>query len=329
MEQDPANKETNIMIFPVILWSVAKDYFDMMTFELASAFKIHSVKDFYFNENYEAFIRKIYEPDSIADWKITKKLDRLSTYPKIARLIQIEIPDPAYRVKSDGNPISTVTEEIKRVFRQKYAFLKAHQDKPDVIIHMGDTHEHSNFITGVFKKFGKETINKVDLPRFLSMIEEDQYALTKIDTPYMVDNFPVDYPVGKDLDVLVSEKSFYSLMSKLITFSRAYQNNFDVRDVPEADGIRIRFHKKSGDRSLEYQIDVTVSSLIKDDNTLVDNSYKVLNDEWECYSRLLSLKKKPHKSHHLDYINSKKTLIDNKKLEELGLLDFYKSLTLS
>ena len=62
------------MIFPVILWSVARTYFDMITFELSTGFKIHSVKDYRFDENYTPFIRKIYEPDSIADWKITKKL---------------------------------------------------------------------------------------------------------------------------------------------------------------------------------------------------------------------------------------------------------------
>ncbi len=317
------------MIFPVILWSVAKDYFDVMTFELASAFKVHSVKDYLFDENYEAFIRKIYEPDSIADWKITKKLDRLAPHQKIARLIQIEIPDPAYRVKSDGNPISTVTEQIKRVFRQKYAFLKAHQDKPDVLIHMGDTHDHSSFITNVFEAFGKQAVNKIDLPRFLAMIEDENYALTKIDSPYMVDNFPVDYPAGKDLDVLVSEKSFYSLMSKLISFSRDYQNSFDIKDVPEPDGIRVRFHKKSGDKSLEYQIDVTVSTLVDSKNIDRSKGFNTLNDEWESYSRLLSLKKKPHKTHHLDYIKDKKDLIKDKALKKLGLSEFYNSIVSS
>ena len=86
------------MIFPVILWAVARNYFDMITYDLSSNFKIHSVKDYRFDNNYEDFIRKIYEPDSIADWKITKKLGRLESHPKIARLIQIEIPEPAYRV---------------------------------------------------------------------------------------------------------------------------------------------------------------------------------------------------------------------------------------
>lgn len=312
------------MIFPVILWSVAQDYFETMTFELASAFKVHSVNDYCFNENYEKFIRKIYEPDSIADWKITKKLERLEPYPKVARLIQIEIPDPAYRVKSDGNPISTVTEQIKRVFRQKYAFLKAHQDKPDVLIHMGDTHEHSSFITGVFKEFGEEQFRKLDIPRFLSMIKGEEYALTKIDSPYMVAGFPDDYPVGKDLDVLVSKSSFFSVMAKLITFSRSYEKIFEIKDVPEPDGIRIRFHQIAGAKNLEYQIDVTVSDLVKTDSISSDLSYNVLLEKWECYSRLSSLKKKPHKTHHIDYVSPRIGLLDENELETLGLLDVYK-----
>ncbi|MDB4337448.1 hypothetical protein OAA09_00360 [bacterium] len=312
------------MIFPIILWSVAKDYFDMMTFEISSSFKIHNVKDYSFDENYEDFIRKIYEPDSIADWKITKKLERLDPYEKIARLIQIEIPDPAYRVKSDGNPISTVTEQIKRVFRQKYAFLKAHQDKPDVIIHMGDTHEHSSFITNVFEEYGKASIRKIDLPRFLAMIKEEDYALTKIEVPYMVENFPINYPVGKDLDILVSKESFYSVMSKLITFSRDYQKTFVLKDVPETDGIRVRFHKKFGNQELEYQIDITCSPLVSKNSISLGANYNTLKDEWECYSRLTSLKKKPHKTHHTTFIESRKDSMDIKTLKRLDLFDFYK-----
>jgi hypothetical protein len=314
------------MIFPVILWSVARDYYDMITYDLSSGFKVTAVRDCMFDNNYEEFIRKIYEPDSIADWKITKKLDRLSSHPKVARLIQIEIPDPAYRVKSDGNPISTVTEQIKKVIRQKYAFVKDHLDKPDTIIHMGDTHEHSKFITDLFIQYGKNNISKLDIPRFLSMISEDLYALTKIDSPYMVDNFPTDYPVGKDLDVLVPQSSFYSVMSKLIKFSRDYQDVFEIRDVSEPDGIRIRFHNKAGDKPLNYQIDITVSSLVNSSNTNIKDTYKILDDEWECYSRLTSLKKKPHKTHHIDYISTRKSLIDEKMLEKLELLGTYKTI---
>ena len=311
------------MMFPIILWSVARDYFDMITHDLSTNFKILSTKDYRFDDSYEAFIREIYKPDSIADWKITKKLDRLEPHPKVARLIQIDIPDPAYRVKSDGNPISTITEQIKKVIRYKYAFVKDHADKPDTIIHMGDTHDHSKFITEVFVKYGKEKISKLDLPRFLSIIADDQYALTKIDSPYMVDNFPIDYPVGKDLDVLVTPDNFYSLMAKLIKFSRDYQEIFDVRDVSEPDGIRIRFHKKGTDDSLEYQIDVTVSELVLDKTCVKVDDYKVLTEEYECYSRLTSLKKKPHKTHHADYVLARQTLIDEKVLKNLDLLNVY------
>ena len=315
------------MIFPVILWSVARTYFDIITFELASAFKVHNVKDFKFEENYEPFIRKIYEPDSIADWKITKKLDRLSTHPKVARLIQIEIPDPAYRVKSDGNPISTVTEQIKRVIRQKYAFLKDHQDKPDTIIHMGDTHEHSKFITDVFDQFGTQLFKSLDVARFLETISDKTYALTKTDTPYMVPGFPKVYPVGKDLDVLVAPEDFYSVMAKLISFSRDYSQEFEIRDVSEPDGIRIRFHKKTPDKPLEYQIDVTSSNLVKK----IDNSlgYNILTKDLEICSRLASLKKKPHKAHHADYIKKYKSEADKSLIKELlgeDLVRLYDSL---
>ena len=81
---------------------------------------------------------------------------------------------------------------------------------------MGDTHEHSAFITDVFAQYGSDKISKLDIPRFLSMIKDDQYALTKIDSPYMVTNFPIDYPVGKDLDDLVSAEYFYAVIAKLI-----------------------------------------------------------------------------------------------------------------
>ncbi len=39
------------MIFPVILWSVARNYFDMITYDLSNGFKVQSVKDYRFDNN--------------------------------------------------------------------------------------------------------------------------------------------------------------------------------------------------------------------------------------------------------------------------------------
>ena len=115
-------------------------------------------------------------------------------------------------------------------------------------------------------------------------------------------------------------------MAKLIKFSRQYSDIFEIRDVSEIDGIRIRFHSKTGEKPLNYQIDVTLSNLINSSNCVTVDGYKLLNEEWECYSRLASLKKKPHKTHHIDYISSRKSVIKEGLIESLGLLDTYKTI---
>jgi len=314
------------MIFSLILWSTFKNSFDDAIEDLKNAgLRITRKNIFCFTDlNFENAVKKIYEPDSIADWKIVKKLDELNKREKIVCYLEVEIPVPKYRIKSDGRSISIVTEDIKRFIRQKYSYLKPFEGKPDVLIHMGDTHEHTNFVFSNLRKFCKKELLLSALFKKLSNID---YALTKVDTPFQQKGFPQEYTKGKDIDILVSEKDSFELFEIINKFSDEHSGIFEVKKIFEKEGFRIRFLNE--DKSLHYQLDVKTSNLVMPKNTILsENNYKNLNLSCEIVSRLQALLKKPHKIHHADFIkeNSIKSNIDMKILKEYGILKQYEEL---
>jgi predicted nucleotidyltransferase len=315
------------MIFSLILWSPFKDNFDDPIEDLRNAgLRITRKNIFCFTDlNFENAVKKIYEPDSIADWKIVKKLDELNKREKIVCYLEIEIPVPNYRVKSDGRHISIVTEDIKRFIRQKYSHLKPFEGKPDVLIHMGDTHEHTNFVFSNLRKFAKK---EVRLSTLFEKTKNIDYALTKINTPFQQKNFPKEYTEGKDIDILVSSKDSFELFEIINKFSDEHAGVFKVKKIFEKEGFRIRFLNE--DNSLHYQLDVKSSKLVDTKNIVISaNNYKQLNSSCEIVSRLEALSKKPHKTHHVDFIKQEsiKNNIDMKILKEYGKINQYKELT--
>jgi len=314
------------MIFSLILWSPFKDNFDDPIEDLRNAgLRIIRKNIFCFTDlNFENAVKKIYEPDSIADWKIVKKLDELNKREKIVCYLEIEIPVPNYRIKSDGRHISIVTEDIKKFIRQKYSHLKPFEGKPDVLIHMGDTHEHTNFVFSNLRKFCKKEIR---LNTLFEKTKNIDYALTKINTPFQHQDFPNSYTRGKDIDILVSEKDSFELFEIINKFSDDHSGIFNIKKIFEKDGFRIRFLNE--DNSLHYQLDVKSSKLIDSKNIVISaNNYKQLNLSCEIVSRLEALSKKPHKTHHADFIKqaSIKNNVDMKILKEHGKINQYKEL---
>ena len=312
------------MIFSLILWSPFKYNFEDVIFDFnTSNIRIVRKNIFYFeNENFDAMVKKVYEPDSIADWKIIKKLEELSKREKILCYLEIEIPNPRYRIKGDGRHISIATEEIKKFIRAKYANLKSFQGKPDILIHMGDTHEHTYFVYSTLKKYAKKKIN---LQKFINEIKNIDYAFTKIETPYQVDNFPVDYAQGKDVDILVSKEDSFILFEKLNNFKSENSGLFKTKIIFEKNGARVRF--LNDDNSLHYQIDIKISDLaIKENINTHKDGYKIFLKDIEVINRLNALEKKPHKVHHRDYILKEKNNINLKIIKKYNKIELYESL---
>ena len=312
------------MIFSLILWSPFKNNFeDVISDFNNSNIRIVRKNIFCFeNENFESMVKKVYEPDSIADWKIIKKLEELSKRERILCYLEIEIPSPRYRVKSDGRHISIATEEIKKFIRTKYASLKPFQGKPDILVHMGDTHDHTYFVFNTLQKYAKKKIN---LQTFINEIKDIDYAFTKIETPYQVDNFPKDYAHGKDIDILVSKEDAFILFEKLNSLKLQNSGSFKTKTIFEKNGARVRF--LNNDNSLHYQVDIKISSLATKENIKIHkDGYKIFTKDIEVINRLNALELKPHKVHHKEYIIKEKNNINLKTLKKYNKIELYESL---
>mgnify|MGYP003131156636 CR=1 FL=1 len=311
------------MIFSLILWSPLKNNFENVEKDLSEG-NIRIVRKnifHYDDENFEKMIKKVYEPDSIADWKVVKKLDELNKREKILCYIEVEIPSPRYRIKSDGRHISVATEEIKKFVRAKYARFKPFQGKPDILIHMGDTHEHTNYVYNTLKNHCSKKIN---LNQLIKNINDLNYVFTKVETPYQDCDFPSSYAVGKDIDILVDQNDSFKIFEQLNVFAENYSGTFKIKKIYESDGFRIRF--LNHDNTLHYQLDVKISDLVIKESIDKSKVYNCLFLSYEAVTRVNALIKKPHKVHHKEFILENKRNIDLKIMKKFGILEKYKEL---
>tara|TARA_A100001035_G_scaffold192965_1_gene154287 strand:+ start:442 stop:1425 length:984 start_codon:yes stop_codon:yes gene_type:complete len=300
------------MIFCVTLWAAAKEFFNEIESDLSGGFQVVDSRDYYFStwENYDQFILDIYEPDSMPTWKIEKKVERMRQYKRVARMINIDIPNPNYRTKSNGMPISIVTENIKRAIRERYSFLKTFEGKPDVIIHMGDTHDHTSYLNEVFEKHGKAMKCKLDIGSLLSSLKKYEYFLIKRDTPYNPPSFPSSYAVGKDLDVIVKKDDLKSVKEEVTSFAEKNKGKFNLNIIEEKNGFRVRFEEND---MLHYQIDVSTSvpgvsekflQKCFEEKLLVNRAFYELPTRYEAVLRVASLSRKPSKIHHYVFLRN-------------------------
>lgn len=140
----------------------------------------------------------------------------------------------------------------------------------------------------------------MDLNAFLDRIKDCEYALIKVDVPYMPEEFPDVVPIGKDLDIICKKKNFDYIYQVAISLFANY------KIVKERGNFRLRIMKK---KKLYYQIDVTYNYMGKlfTDEALrrrrKKGNYYVLSDEDEVVVRLACYEANPNKKYHLDYIN--------------------------
>ena len=140
------------MFFYIMIWPPAQDYFDAIESDLASSFKVISSKTYQITEYFDDFVREIYAIDDIERWKVERKLHAMQPYPKVVRIITIEIPDPKFRKKALNNhDLSMVGEEIKKKYRMAYS-PRVPNYIYDIIIHTGDNYEHKQENSGNYRE---------------------------------------------------------------------------------------------------------------------------------------------------------------------------------
>jgi len=308
------------LYFVVILWPPVQEYFDEITLELGKDYQIIASKDYCFEKEleFEAFVKGVYAIDDIAAWKIQKKLEYMNNYNKKIRLISILISNPAFRKKANGKSISRQVEKIKKEYRNKYSG-KIDNYFYDIIMHIGDNYAHTEHMLQVADK-------DIKVQEFLKSINDLDYVLCKVDVPYMPDNFPHDYPLNKDLDLICTPADFTCICNKAEDFASKYQDRYQINKYYDDSKELIRFELNN---FLCYQIDIRCKlddiEQFNLDRALSRRKklkgFYVLDIKDEILFRLREYEKNPAKIHHLEFIKKNAQYLASSQQERLFQLN--------
>ena len=142
----------------------------------------------------------------------------------------------------------------------------------------------------------------LNIKKYLDVIYEYNYALTKIDVPYNPATFPFNYAIGKDLDMFVSKDCFEKIQETTLNFFKQY-TRFQLRIIKNAKNFRLRMEQNE---VLHYQIDITMNDQMVQ-NKEYRNHYYILSLNNEMKVRLNEIRKNPGKLHHKYWIISHQT----------------------
>jgi|ETNmetMinimDraft_4_1059912.scaffolds.fasta_scaffold01777_12 hypothetical protein len=258
------------MKFILNLWPPAVHLFEEITTEFSQQFKILNVSDYRFKDKsvFEYVVREIYKIDGAREAGVNIKVDRFTNlhYKKAERFnhynnddytircIQFDIPTPNFRPRgSDGKPIATQTEELKKHYRGKYK-SRIENYVHDIIIHIGDNEVQTKQLTELLNRHDDYRLERdgLDLKFFLNVMSQYKYFITKIDVPYVPKDFPTNYAIGKDLDIVVSKEHFEDVKLFCDLYSRTYPS-FNIIWEKAHGGFGLRFEK---DGKLHFKFDV-------------------------------------------------------------------------
>ena len=142
----------------------------------------------------------------------------------------------------------------------------------------------------------------LDIENYINIIVNINYALTKMDVPYMPQKFPHLYPIGKDLDIVVSQTDYEKIKELTIKYFKQYNKRFNIKIVEKNNNFRLRMEENN---KLHYQIDITTNNELIQNRVKKDNYY-TLSLENEIIVRQKEVKKNPHKKHHIEWLSNNK-----------------------
>ena len=174
-----------------------------------------------------------------------------------------------------------------------------------------------------FKLFPKD---KLEINGFLDSILDLEYIVIKEEVPYS-SNFPLNYPIGKDLDLITTDRQFEVLARRIEDFADNYPQ-FNVVKLHSTDNLKLRFLFFG---HLHYQIDLSCSqdylnrSLIERSiiNRCKKKNYYVPEMKFELVYRLVNYYKNQNKKHHATYIEKNIDYFDENLIDNEDLIDFY------
>jgi hypothetical protein len=296
--------------FVCTLWPPVQNYFDEITRKISLVAEILEYKDYFFDEHtFSAMIKGIYAVDDIAQWKIDKKIEMMQFYPsKKMRLILLNIDNPVFRLKEcNSNTLSSTCEVIKRIIRNAYKD-RIENYFYDIIMHIGDNYYQNIFINNLFN-------TSIDVKGILETIKNYNYVITKFNVPYMPDNFPENYPLNKDIDIICNKDDYENIKNAISSFLEKSNHNLCINKVVKKNNedkeyralIRCELYSYLIFQfDIAYQIGGIKDSFISDmvNNKQLKNNFFISSIEYEIVIRLQEIHKYPYKKHHLDFVKS-------------------------
>lgn len=286
--------------FTGVIWSPAQHLRDGILSDLGRFGKVTDVRSYtYTVAQYENIVRKIYEIDDIAEWKVAAKLEHMKESPPQITTFCITFDDPAFRIKATSNmPISKTVERVKANIRMRYKG-RVEDYFFDTILHIADNDLQSNYMKHIFEP-------GIDFEEVLNVLDDYHYALMKVDVPYMPEDFPKSIPVGKDIDILCAREDLGKLKLELAEYVQKYKE-YEIVKVDNPDRLLLRL-QLSG--KLVFQIDCCCSyegipeeflNYALRSRVRRESGYYVLDPAAEAVIRRVAYEGNTDKAYHLDY----------------------------
>lgn len=313
--------EGNFPLFICTLWHPVRAYFDEITEHLKLFGTVREVKDLTLSEwDYRFYTKGIYYVDDIEDWKVEKKLEYMTAEKSSEyqlRMVALEISNPDFRLKGSTNgTLSKKCEHIKRLIRDAYKD-KINNYFYDIIMHIGDNFHQNEYIYRLM------TMPPIDVNTILQHMQPYNYVITKTDTPYMPADFPVHYPLGKDIDIVCADEEEYKKVLESVKKDvYLYNDTYDIIFVEKKDEngkvyrTLVRLEQKgylvflfdiacrTGRLSLAFSSELCKERVAK-------GYYFVPVASKEILVRIDEIVKNPDKLHHIKYVREHLEEVNN------------------
>lgn len=161
------------------------------------------------------------------------------------------------------------------------------------------------------------------IPKLIELFENLNYVILKTDVPYMPATFPISYPLGKDLDILISREDVEFLTPIIEKLKKISSWKFGLKIIRSNTGVKFRFMWLG---ILHYQIDCVFDlklngleeSLLK--NRIRKETYWIPPLSLEMLYRASEYSHNTLKYYHLDFIREHSIDWDISSAKRYGII---------
>lgn len=311
-------RKINDVTFTCILWPPVSEYFDVITKDLEYLTNVTGYRDYTYTDcEFANMVRAIYDIDDIDKWKIEKKIEYMSNYDKKIRVLQLNINNPRYRVKSiNKKPLSVECERLKSVIRTRYA-SEIDNYYYDIIMHISDNLEQSRYMQKIYSRFENISID-TNLAKEIKKLRNLSNTLSNGGICVLFGSIfesweDITQKIGSEFhivgsfEVTLNAVSYYNLLSDIF---RTYEKMDDILNK-QIDGLMSEPFKtkiilvcdNSSDNIYQHMSEYMLG-LLNGSAILYHNKgiYATKNNIDYCYLRKILLS-----SNNLKYLALKKT----------------------